>query len=154
MAVYNLHRPVEKTIHDFENELGTKFELKSEQYKIGDRFDKVNKISPNVYMERYTMGDNTEFYVDGGPWGARNKEAKYFISFFPRSSILLVFNTNELIDTLERMNLKLGREVKNIGRNGYYHANGFAVRISKLSHIYKEFEYGSVVSIKYINELK
>lgn len=50
----------------------------------------------NVFMERYSYGD-----VDGGPWQALKKGAKYYVYMFDSNGAFYIFQTELLVRFLE-----------------------------------------------------
>lgn len=116
---------------------GDKFELKSEYYSINR--------TKNFFIEHYSVLDKKTL---GGPWQAKAKGIRLYGHFFLNADLdkysLFAFDTNKLVDRLDKMieNKELVKEI-NIPNRGYT-TTGFLVPRESLSDLYSLLEFDKV----------
>lgn len=81
---------------------GKKLELKTDYYDPQER--------STFFMERYS---DIARKTPGGPWQALEHKCFYYAYFFPKRDIMYLFQTKQLVDRLESLNLQRLIEVKN-----------------------------------------
>lgn len=105
-------------------ESGRFVELKSDYYDM----DKTE----NFFIERYS---DCSKYTPGGPWQALEKNAFYYVYYFPKNNIHFIFETKKLVDFLNKTRDTWRMEKI---RNKSWTTSGFVVPRDKLQHLYKE----------------
>lgn len=83
--------------------------------------------TPNFFIEVYSYGDKP-----GGPFQALEKKVDYFVYYFPKTQLIYMWETKELVDALKPL-LKNGY-VFNI-KNTAHTTRGQLVKRELLEHI-------------------
>lgn len=89
---------------DFEiNKTGEKIELKTDSYNPAH--------TDNFFMERYSYDKK-----NGGPWQSQEHNVQYYLYWFPIDGSLFIFNVNELVRKLSKIEKTLQKiNIKNEG---------------------------------------
>jgi len=137
--------------YDFHSQRGVKYELKTDQYIVGDRLSYTKKITNNFFMERYIVQENGHT-KDGCVWTAY-KNANYFIYYFRNSQIFYVFDVKDLEPRLNTAIIAYGLDLSRPVWNDGYYATGYKIPITALLDIAKDFTFGDQPSHTYFTKL-
>ena len=115
---------------------GDLVELKTDTYSFSPIFSVSKKLTPNLFMEKYSDKDRQ---MIGGPWRAKSEGCKYFAYFFLNNDLLYLFETDTLVQLLDVIVLNM--PLKNIPNKGWI-TQGYPIHHKLLDPI----GYSSVLS--------
>ncbi len=112
--------------HDFVDAAGLTYELKTDSY--------TTEKTANFFIE---LVSNIQNMKVGGPKQALNNGTTFWIYMYPASNVLYVFNTQELVDEMNKLLVSEQLALSLIPNRGYSTV-GVKVPRKLLAHIYTE----------------
>lgn len=108
-------------------------EVKNDESKTAKKYFEEGR-EPNFFMERYS---NHAKQSPGGCYQSKEKKIDIFLYYYGFKNLGYVFNTIELVNSLEELPNKKGHIVRNNGYDTY----GFIVPHDDIKHIAKKIDF-------------